>query len=81
MYVHHLPPCSHACPALEDIQGWLYEAEAGGDGYEHAWRHLVAANPFPAIMGASATTRASGVQPGAARRSGRDQLGRALPRR
>jgi len=51
VYVHNLPPCNHACPALEDIQGWLYEAEAGGDGYERAWRHLVAANPIPAIMG------------------------------
>ena len=22
-YVHRLPPCNHACPAGEDIQGWL----------------------------------------------------------
>ena len=51
VYVHNLPPCNHACPAGEDIQGWLYEAEAGGAGYESAWRKLVAVNPIPAIMG------------------------------
>jgi NADPH-dependent glutamate synthase beta subunit-like oxidoreductase len=50
-YVDRLPPCNHACPAGEDIQGWLYEAEEGGEGYERAWRKLVADNPFPAIMG------------------------------
>ena len=49
VYVHRLPPCNDACPAGEDIQGWLYEAEAGG--YEKAWKHLVKDNPFPAIMG------------------------------
>jgi len=48
-YVHHLPPCNHACPAGEDIQGWLYHAEEGD--YEAAWRVLVEDNPFPAIMG------------------------------
>ncbi|MFZ2049844.1 MAG: NAD(P)-binding protein [Solirubrobacteraceae bacterium] len=50
-YVRRLPPCNHACPAGEDIQGWLYEAESGGDGYKRAWRALVASNPLPAIMG------------------------------
>ena len=50
-YVRHLPPCNHACPAGEDIQAWLYEAESGGEGYERAWRTLVAANPLPAVMG------------------------------
>ena len=49
VYVHNLPPCNDACPAGEDIQGWLYEAEAGG--YEKAWKHLTKDNPFPAIMG------------------------------
>ncbi|HKH41586.1 MAG TPA: NAD(P)-binding protein [Solirubrobacterales bacterium] len=51
VYVDRLPPCNHACPAGEDIQGWLYEAESGEGGYERAWRKLVADNPFPAIMG------------------------------
>jgi NADPH-dependent glutamate synthase beta subunit-like oxidoreductase len=50
-YVERLPPCSHACPAGEDVREWLYEAEEGGDGYERAWRRLVADNPFPAVMG------------------------------
>jgi len=51
VYVDRLPPCNHACPAGEDIQAWLYEAETGGDGYERAWRKLMEENPFPAIMG------------------------------
>ena len=51
VYVHHLPPCSNACPAGEDVQKWLYEAEEGGSGYERAWRRIMDDNPFPAIMG------------------------------
>ncbi|SDD79058.1 NAD(P)-binding protein [Glycomyces harbinensis] len=42
-------PCGDACPAEEDVQGWLYRAEEGE--YEAAWRLLMAENPFPAIMG------------------------------
>ena len=49
VYVDRLPPCNHACPAGEDIQGWLYQAE-GGD-YRQAWESLMKNNPFPAIMG------------------------------
>ncbi len=49
VYVDRLPPCNQQCPAGEDIQGWLFHAEAGH--YETAWRHLVRDNPFPAIMG------------------------------
>ena len=49
VYVDRLPPCNNACPAGENIQGWLYEAESGN--YEGAWRALVQENPFPAIMG------------------------------
>ena len=49
LYLDRLPPCNHACPAGEDIQGWLYHAE-GGD-YEAAWRALTANNPLPAVMG------------------------------
>ena len=48
-YVHRLPPCNHACPAGEDIQGWLAHAESGD--YEAAWRSLTENNPLPAIMG------------------------------
>jgi 2-oxoacid:acceptor oxidoreductase delta subunit (pyruvate/2-ketoisovalerate family) len=49
VYVDRLPPCNDACPAGENIQGWLYQAEPGD--YETAWRHLVEDNPFPAVMG------------------------------
>jgi NADPH-dependent glutamate synthase beta subunit-like oxidoreductase len=50
-YVHRLPPCNNACPAGENIQAWLYEAEEGEEGYERAWRKIMEENPFPAIMG------------------------------
>ena len=49
VYVDRLPPCNHACPAGENIQGWLYHAESGD--YRRAWEELVLNNPFPAIMG------------------------------
>ncbi|MCA9476239.1 MAG: FAD-dependent oxidoreductase, partial [Nitrospira sp.] len=49
VYIDHLPPCNQACPAGENIQAWLYDAEEGA--YEKAWRKLVEDNPFPAIHG------------------------------
>lgn len=49
VYVRREPPCNGACPAGEDIQGWLYHAESGD--YETAWQHLVESNPLPAVMG------------------------------
>ncbi len=49
VYVDRLPPCNHACPAGENIQGWLYHAESGN--YRKAWELLTKINPFPAIMG------------------------------
>ena len=49
VYVERIPPCNDACPAGENVQGWLYHAEAGD--YEAAWRALVVDNPLPAIMG------------------------------
>ena len=49
LYVDCLPPCNDACPAGENIQGWLYHAESGD--YEAAWRTLVLDNPLPAVMG------------------------------
>ena len=49
VYVDRLPPCNHACPAGENIQGWLAHAEAGE--YEAAWRVLTQDNPLPATMG------------------------------
>ena len=49
VYVDRLPPCNHACPAGENIQGWLFHAESGD--YESAWRMLTIDNPMPAVMG------------------------------
>jgi NADPH-dependent glutamate synthase beta subunit-like oxidoreductase len=49
VYLHRLPPCNHACPAGEDIQGWLYHAESGD--YKQAWEALTVNNPMPALMG------------------------------
>jgi 2-oxoacid:acceptor oxidoreductase delta subunit (pyruvate/2-ketoisovalerate family) len=49
VYVDRMPPCNDACPAGENIQRWLYEAEPGD--YEAAWSQLVEDNPFPAVMG------------------------------
>src|SRR3984885_9661544 len=43
------PPCNHACPAGENIQGWLAFAQAGE--YRKAWEVLVADNPLPATHG------------------------------
>jgi NADPH-dependent glutamate synthase beta subunit-like oxidoreductase len=48
-YVDRLPPCNHACPAGENIQQWLYHAEAGD--YRRAWEEIMVNNPLPAIMG------------------------------
>ncbi|MDH3925253.1 MAG: NAD(P)-binding protein [Xanthomonadales bacterium] len=49
IYVNSIPPCNHACPAGENIQGWLDKAQAGD--FEAAWRILVADNPLPSIHG------------------------------
>src|SRR5271166_5940212 len=43
------PPCNHACPAGENIQGWLAHAQAGE--FRKAWETLVADNPLPATHG------------------------------
>jgi NADPH-dependent glutamate synthase beta subunit-like oxidoreductase len=49
VYVRRPAPCGHACPAGEDVQGWLYHAEEGD--YERAWRKIMEDNPLPAVMG------------------------------
>jgi NADPH-dependent glutamate synthase beta subunit-like oxidoreductase len=49
VYVDLLPPCNAACPAGEDVQGWLAHVRAGE--HERAWRRLVADNPLPAVHG------------------------------
>jgi NADPH-dependent glutamate synthase beta subunit-like oxidoreductase len=48
-YVDRLPPCNHACPAGENIQAWLAEAQAGR--YREAWDIVVRDNPMPAVHG------------------------------
>ena len=35
VYRDLLPPCNNACPAGENIQAWLYEAEEGGERHAH----------------------------------------------
>ncbi|HEX2453448.1 MAG TPA: NAD(P)-binding protein [Vicinamibacterales bacterium] len=48
-YVDRLPPCNHACPAGENIQAWLGEAQAGR--YREAWEIIVRDNPMPSVHG------------------------------
>lgn len=49
IYLNLRAPCNQACPAGEDIQGWLALAQAGK--FEKAWRALVEANPLPGVHG------------------------------
>jgi len=49
LYVDLLPPCNNACPAGENIQGWLTHAQAGR--FEEAWQVLIGDNPMPAVHG------------------------------
>jgi formate dehydrogenase beta subunit len=49
VYMDFMPPCNSACPAGENIQGWMAHAQAGN--YFEAFQALVEDNPFPAIMG------------------------------
>ncbi len=49
VYQDFLPPRNDACPAGENIQAWLAEAQAGN--HHAAWQKLIEENPFPAIHG------------------------------
>jgi NADPH-dependent glutamate synthase beta subunit-like oxidoreductase len=49
LYVDRLPPCNHACPAGENVQAWLAEAQAGN--YRAAWELILRDNPLPAVEG------------------------------
>jgi NADPH-dependent glutamate synthase beta subunit-like oxidoreductase len=49
VYLDFMPPCNSACPAGENIQGWMDHAQGGN--YFEAFQTLVEDNPFPAIMG------------------------------
>ena len=74
------PPCGHACPAGEDVQGWLYHAEEGD--YEAAWRKIMEDNPLPAVMGRVCYHPCeTACNRGQLDEAVGHQLGRALPRR
>ncbi len=49
IYLDLLPPCNNACPAGEDIQAWLAQAQAGR--FREAWETIVKDNPMPAVHG------------------------------
>ena len=49
VYENYLPPCNNACPAGENIQGWLDLAYA--KRYREAWDLLLENNPMPAVHG------------------------------
>lgn len=49
VYEDYLPPCNNACPAGENIQGWLDLTQAGR--YQAAWNLLLENNPMPAVHG------------------------------
>ena len=62
IYTDLLPPCNNACPAGENIQGWLELAQAGK--YREAWETLVRDNPLPAVHGRPARQPwRSGISP------------------
>ena len=44
LYVDRLPPCNSACPAGENVQAWLAEAQAGR--HREAWEIIVRDNPL-----------------------------------
>jgi NADPH-dependent glutamate synthase beta subunit-like oxidoreductase len=49
LYIDRLPPCNSACPAGENVQAWLAEAQAGR--FREAWDIIVRDNPMPAVHG------------------------------
>ena len=49
IYKNFMPPCNHACPAGENIQGWL--DKVFNKEFEEAWQLLVKDNPLPAVHG------------------------------
>jgi len=48
--ITHTPPCNNACPAGNDIRGFLRVLAEKKD-YEQAWHILTRTNPFPAVCG------------------------------
>ena len=57
-YVHRTAPCQGSCPSGHDIRGWLgvvrgmdKPADPDTSWQEYAFQRMVAANPFPSVMG------------------------------
>ena len=57
-YVNRTPPCQGSCPSGHDIRGWLAIARgmdkppvAGTPWQQYAFERMIAANPFPSVMG------------------------------
>ena len=48
--IMQVPPCTHACPAGNDIRGFL-RVLAEKEDYEQAWHVLARTNPLPATCG------------------------------
>jgi 2-oxoacid:acceptor oxidoreductase delta subunit (pyruvate/2-ketoisovalerate family) len=49
IYEDKVPACQNACPAGNDVEGWIKLVEKGD--YESAYWHLKREEPFPAILG------------------------------
>lgn len=49
IYIENAAPCSNACPAGEDVRGWLNFAKE--NLFIAAWSKITEKNPFPATCG------------------------------
>lgn len=49
VYADLMPPCNDACPAGENVQGWLALAQVGR--FQAAWELLIKDNPMPGVHG------------------------------
>ena len=49
VYQNFMPPCNNACPAGENIQGWLSLVQDGK--HFEAWQLLVESNAMPSVHG------------------------------
>ena len=79
VYVDLLPPCNAACPAGENIQGWLAQVQAGQPraGVARAGgRQSVRGDPRAGLL----SPVRERLQPRRARQRGLDPRGRAVPR-
>ncbi len=48
--ISQMPPCTHTCPATNDVRGFLRVLAEKND-YEEAWHVLTRTNPLPATCG------------------------------